>query len=170
VLFIDGTERPIRRPSSRERRKAFYSGKKKRHTIKNVLVTGPGREVLYLSRTCEGKTHDKRIADEEDYRFPEGTTLYQDKGFQGYAPPGASVRQPKKKPKGQELTDEEKAENSAINAARVKVEHAIGGVKIFRIARDIFRNHKQGFDDMVMEVACGLHNLRCRRLAAVSSS
>ena len=55
----------------------------------------------------EGKRADKRIADEEDYRFPEGTTLYQDKGFQGYDPSGATVSQPKKKPKGRELTEEE---------------------------------------------------------------
>ncbi|CBH23631.1 transposase [Salinibacter ruber M8] len=75
-----------------------------------------------------GKRADKRIADEEDYRFPDGTTLYQDKGFQGYNPPGATPFQPKKKPKGRKLTEEETAENSAINAVRVKAEHAIGGV------------------------------------------
>jgi hypothetical protein len=127
VLFIDGTERRIRRPTDPGRRKTFYSGKKKGHTVKNVLLTGPARQVLYLSGTYEGKRADKRIADEEGYCFPEGTTLYQDKGFQGYAPPGATIRQPKKKPKGRELTDVEKAENSATDAVRVRVEHAIGG-------------------------------------------
>jgi hypothetical protein len=126
--------------------------------------------VLYLSRTCEGKKHDKTIADEEDYRFPEGTVLYQDKGFQGYAPPGATTYQPKKKPKGRELTDEEKAENSAINAVRVKVEHAIGGAGVFRTAHGIFRNYKEGFDDAVMEVACGLHNFRRLRRATAPTS
>jgi len=170
VLFIDGTERRIRRPTDPGRRKTFYSGKKKAHTVKNVLLTDLDRQVRYLSRTCEGKRADKRIADEEDYRFPEGTTLYQDKGFQGYAPPGATIRQPKKKPKGRELTDAEKAENSAINAVRGKAEHAIGGVKVFRITHDIYRNYKQGFDDAVMEVACGLHNLRCRARAIMAAS
>lgn len=167
VLFIDGTERRIRRPTDPGRRKTFYSGKKKGHTVKNVLLTDPARQVLFLSETYEGKKHDKSIADEESYRFPEGTTLYQDKGFQGYAPPGATICQPKKKPKGRELTDAEKAENSAINAVRVKVEHAIGGVKVFRIVHDIYRNYKQDFDDAVMEVACGLHNLRCRTRMAI---
>jgi len=170
VLFIDGTERRIRRPKDPGRRKTFYSGKKKGHTVKNVLFTDLDRQVLFLSETYEGKKHDKSIADEENYRFPEGTTLYQDKGFQGYAPPGAAIRQPKKKPKGRELTDAEKAENSAINAVRVKVEHAIGGVKVFRITHDIYRNYKQGFEDLVMEAACGLHNLRCRTRAAMTAS
>jgi hypothetical protein len=32
-------------------------------------------------------------------------------------------------------------------------------VKVYRITRDIFRNFKQNFDDLVMETACGLHNL-----------
>jgi hypothetical protein len=44
------------------------------------------------------------------------------------------------------------------------VEHAISGVKRSRIVKDVFRNTKIGFSDMVMEVACALHNLRveCR--------
>jgi hypothetical protein len=44
------------------------------------------------------------------------------------------------------------------------VENAIAGVKRCRIVKDVFRNTKEGFSDMVMEVACALHNLRveCR--------
>ena len=43
---------------------------------------------------------------------------------------------------------------------RVRVEHSIAGVKVFRIARDIHRNLKANFEDTLMETACGLHNLR----------
>ena len=43
---------------------------------------------------------------------------------------------------------------------RVRVEYSIAGVKVFRIARDICRNLKDGFEDSLMETACGLHNLR----------
>jgi DNA-binding PucR family transcriptional regulator len=68
--------------------------------------------------------------------------------------------QPKKKPKGGELTSQEQAENTAISRARMGIEHAIGGVKVYRIVREVFRNLRQGFDDVVMEIACGLHNLR----------
>jgi len=42
----------------------------------------------------------------------------------------------------------------------VKVEHAIAGVKRCRIVKDVFRLTKQGIPDLVMEIACGLHNLR----------
>jgi hypothetical protein len=45
------------------------------------------------------------------------------------------------------------------------VEHAIAGIKICRIIKDQFRNTKDGFSDMVMLIACGLHNLRVTRRA-----
>ena len=58
------------------------------------------------------------------------------------------------------MTTAEKEENQAIAKERIGVEHSIGGVKVFHIVRDIYRNHKQGFVDLIMETACGLHNLR----------
>jgi hypothetical protein len=42
------------------------------------------------------------------------------------------------------------------------VEHALAGVKRSRIVKDILRNTKEGWSDLVMVVACGLHNLRVR--------
>ena len=59
-----------------------------------------------------------------------------------------------------DLTADEKAQNKAISAERVGVEHSIGGVKIYHIVRDIYRNHRTAFEDLVMETACGLFNLR----------
>jgi hypothetical protein len=70
------------------------------------------------------------------------------------------VFQPKKKPKGKELTYQEKFINRLISKIRIKIEHIISSVKICRIVKDIFRNHLQGYDDLVMETACGLHNFR----------
>jgi hypothetical protein len=48
---------------------------------------------------------------------------------------------------------------------RVRVEHSIAGIKISRIAKDQFRNTAEGLSDTVMEIACGLHNLRVARRA-----
>jgi hypothetical protein len=162
---IDGTERRRQRPSDQEEQKQFYSGKKKTHTVKNnVIVTLGKRRVEYLSGTWEGKKHDKKICDDESYEFPEGSTLYKDTGFQGYEPAGVHTRQPKKKPPGGELTVEEKEQNSLISSVRIVVEHVICGVKRCRIVKDVFRNTKDKFADLVMEIACGLHNFRtaCR--------
>jgi hypothetical protein len=58
------------------------------------------------------------------------------------------------------LTPGEKRHNRALARTRVRVEHAFAGVKISRIVKDVLRNFKDGFSDLVMLIACGLHNLR----------
>lgn len=158
-FIIDGTDRPIRRPQDSEDRRKDYSGKKKRHTKKNIIVTEKATgEVLGLGATQPGSKHDKACADEENYTFPSGSTLFQDTGFQGYAPEGASTEQPTKKPRGKELSPEQKEENRKISSKRVLIEHSIGGIKIFQSVSTIFRNIKEGFEDLVMETVCGLFN------------
>src|SRR5512142_127456 len=160
-FIIDGTERPIRRPKDSQRRRDDYSGKKKRHTKKNIVITDkPTGKIKGLGGTRAGSKHDKACTDEEGYTFPQGSTLYKDSGFQGYEPEGVETYQPKKKPKGKELTPEETEANRLISRVRVKGEHSIGGIKAFRIIHDIFRNIMEGFVDLVMETACGLFNLR----------
>jgi hypothetical protein len=160
-FIIEGVERPIRRPKDPDRQKQNYSGKKKRHTVKNNVITDKRtRKVKGLSRTVEGKQHDKKLADEQDLDFPPHSKLWKDTGFQGYEPVNTHTCQPQKKPKGGALTPQEKAQNAIISSERIGVEHSIGGVKVFRIVQHVFRNIKQGFDDLVMETACGLHNLR----------
>ncbi len=170
-LIIDGTDRPTRRPQDNQRQRSEYSGRKKRHTKKNILITAKASgEVLGLGATQPGSRHDKACADDEGYTFPEGSTVYQDTGFQGYAPEGAATVQPTKKPRGQELSSKQKAENRKINQERVSVEHTIGGIKIFQIVAQVFRNIKEGFDDMVMEVASALFNFcrTCRSTAQLA--
>ena len=108
----------------------------------------------------EGSIHDKRIADTIGYCVPSGTILYQDTGFQGWTLTGINIVQPKKKPKGRELTIEEKENNRDISSIRTQVEHAIAGVKRYRIVKDKLRNYKKGFSDKIMETCCGLHNFR----------
>jgi hypothetical protein len=58
------------------------------------------------------------------------------------------------------LTAQQKADNRCVSQQRIGVEHALGGVKIFRIVSDVFRNFRDGFADTVMAITCGLYNLR----------
>lgn len=161
TLGIDGVERRRQRPKDDELQALYYSGKKKAHTLKNnVIADLHNRQIEYLSFTYEGKKHDKKICDEEQPSFPEGTRLYQDTGFQGYQPEGVEIKQPKKKPKGANLSEEDKENNRLISRIRIIIEHVIAGIKRCRIVKDIFRNTKKAFDDLVMEIACGLHNFR----------
>ena len=110
-----------------------------------VIVDIETTEVIYLSDIYEGRTHDKKVCDKEKYSFYPNSSLHQDTAFQGHNPPNATVYQPKKKPRGGELTAEEKEANSLISKVRVRVEHAIAGIKRCRIVKDVLRNTKQGF-------------------------
>ncbi len=168
-FIIDGVERPIRRPKDAEKQKENYSGKKKRHSRKNNVISRKrNKKIIGLSDTVEGKRHDKKLADEQEIPFPAGSTLWKDTGFQGFEPPGVTTHQPQKKPRGGELSDAERAKNAEISSERIGVEHAIGGVKVFGIVKDIFRNIKSGYDDLVMETACGLHNFRVDQRTAIA--
>jgi DDE superfamily endonuclease len=159
-FWHDGTERPIHRPRDAEEQQEYYSGKKKGHTLKTLLVIDETCQICFLSATYEGKANDKSLADLEGYRLPPGSCLYQDLGFQGFILADVTIIQPKKKPRGGELTPPEQATNRRISSIRIRIEHAIGGVKRFRIVKDKIRLLKDRIRDTVMETCCGLHNFR----------
>jgi len=54
--------------------------------------------------------------------------------------------------------------NRLVSSARVVVENVLAGVKRCRIVKEVLRLTTAGISDRVMEIACGLHNLRisCR--------
>jgi hypothetical protein len=123
----------------------------------NALV-----HILFLSQTCGGSRHDKRIADETPYPLPEGSELLQDLGFLGFTLDGVKVQTPTRKPRGGELSAEQKAANQALASRRVPIEHVNSSVKRLRILKEPCRLFKEGARDMVMEIGCALHNFRAR--------
>lgn len=125
-----------------------------------MLLGSEHGRVVFLSATYEGSVHDKAIADGQGWQFPSGILLHQDLGFQGYAPEGVIVQMPHKKPRTRELTEAQKQENKQKSAVRVKIEHIIGRVKIYRIVKDRIRMYKQGLKDLVMEIACAINNFK----------
>ena len=156
IYFHDGTEQPIQRPKDPEVQETLYSGRKKRHTVKNNVLVNAKGEIVLLTATCKGRKHDKKIADESAFTLPEGRLLYQDTGFQGFVLEGTTIFQPKR-PRGGELTTDEKTQNRLISSVRIRVEHAVDGVKRYRIVKDQLRSWKPDFRDKVMETCCGLH-------------
>lgn len=99
-LALDGTERRRQRPQEQQAQKRTYSGKKKTHTVKNVLVVNETTgKVAYLGPTEPGAKHDKKAADEAQIAYPAHAIVDQDTGFQGYQPALVLTRQVKKSPK-----------------------------------------------------------------------
>lgn len=161
-ISLDGTERPKRRPKNKTQQQSEYSGKKKRHTKKNVVIVHPvNRTVIYLSHTRDGTVHDKKILDEEQLTCNNPTIQgITDTGFIGLKVGCAKFILPKKNTKLHKLSNSDKEQNRAISSVRVVVEHALAGVKISRSVSDTYRNLTKEYEDLLMSVACGLHNFR----------
>jgi hypothetical protein len=159
-VMIDGTERPIQRPQDQEKQKSHYSGKKKRHTRKHLVMTAREQRVLVLSKAREGKIHDKRQLDEEqlvDF-IPDEVPIPVDLGFEGLQKEFVNIKIPHKKPRGKELTKEQKQSNREKSSDRVKCEHSSSGIKRYKAATAVYRNHIRDLDDHFMVTAAGLWN------------
>lgn len=99
-LIVDGVERRRQRPKDPKIQAIHYSGKRKGHYDKNLVVAHTrSKRVSYLSPTLPGAVHDKALADHVGIRYPAKTTLRSDLGFQGYAPTVRVHLQPKKSPR-----------------------------------------------------------------------
>lgn len=96
-LIVDGMERRRQRPKDPIKQALHYSGKKKGHYDKNLIVANTqSKRIGFLSRTVPGVAHDKALADWAEVRYPAGTTLRSDLGFWGYDPQVQQHVQPKK--------------------------------------------------------------------------
>jgi hypothetical protein len=168
-VFVDGTERPIRRPTGKDRQKRYYSGKKKGPRVKNLAMTDPTKRILVFSKTFPGHTHDKTGANEQAIfePIPKEVLVHIDLGFLGVPKehPEGRFSLPDKKPKGQALSADAKTRNQEKARRRVLVEHAFGGVKRFRAVTDVLRNALDVFADRLMLVACGLWNFHVEMAA-----
>lgn len=152
-IIVDSFETPIPRPSLNERQKRVYSGKKKRHTLKSQLLTDQTGRILDVSSGHRGPKSDVKIWNETD--LPEELKEKPKIGDKAYIGAEKPTLIPKKKPKGGELSDEEKAENKRISQERIVVEHGIRKVKGFRVLRDEYRL-AQGIFPTVVSAIVGL--------------
>jgi hypothetical protein len=142
ALIIDCTEQPIQRPRDDAAQKAHYSGKKKRHTLKNeYLITAKGR-IAGVSPSHPGSRHDLAVR-RAGPKLPKGARLHGGSAYQGYDKEDPNIDYPYKKPKGGSLDEEEKQYNKGLSRFRVRVEHKIGEVKRYRIVSDRFRNPRR---------------------------
>jgi DDE superfamily endonuclease/Helix-turn-helix of DDE superfamily endonuclease len=162
-LFFDATERPTRRPTAGQR--AYYSGKKGRHTLKNQVVTarrtkppGPGRKpqklrIAAVCRTYPGSVHDKKVYDRTRAVCPPDARRTGDTAYLG-----TPLETPIRKPRGGELTASQAERNRRVSRRRIVAEHGIGKMKVWRIAAERYRNPVRRHTLILKNVA-GLHNL-----------
>ncbi len=136
ALLLDCTEQSVYRPSHKQRR--WYSGKKKRHTIKNEIIVTEQGKIISVSDDAPGTVHDIAIR-RCGPPLPKEAHIYADSGYQGYQDDHPAIDIPYKKSKKKPLTKDERKYNHALSRFRVRVEHAIARLKRFRILSDRFR-------------------------------
>jgi hypothetical protein len=169
-IIIDATETQIQRPKDSEKQKLFYSGKKKKHTVKNLLFSLPNKLILFLGRTSFGKQHDYNLLQKEfppEINWFEKLKVKLDLGFQGFEKLYQTIKtyipfKRKRTVKGgnSELTPEQKQYNKSVSKERIKVEHSIGGMKRYRIIVDRIRQKKLELIDAILGICAGLWNLK----------
>jgi len=136
ALIIDSTEQPIQRPGRKQR--CWYSGKKKRHTIKTEIVITENGRIVSISKPAPGRVHDLEIR-RRGPPLPSSSHIYADSGYQGLQDDHSGIDIPYKKTKTKPLTKDERTYNHALSRFRVRVEHSIGRLKSFRILSERYR-------------------------------
>ena len=139
ALIIDCTEQPIQRPKDQAIQRAHYSGKEKRHTLKTEYIAAGDGRIVSVSDSHPGSRHDLTIR-RAGPPLPTHARGYADSAYQGYDKEHPNLDIPYKKPKGGELTADEKDYNRGLSRFRVAIEHRIGRTKRFRILCDRYRN------------------------------
>lgn len=160
-LFLgDTTIVGVGRSIDEDVQRDFYSGKHKKHGVKNTYLCNKNKEIIYLGKTTEGKVHDKKMLEQEDVKYPSNSYLFLDLAYETYDAENVEIIIPFKKPKGGELTEQQKIYNQIVASARIAIEHVIRGVKRCRILMEGIRFYLLDKRDMVIETCAALHNLR----------
>lgn len=187
--LVDATEQRVSRSADNATQKAHYSGKKHQHTLKTQFVTDGEHHIVAISEPVAGATHDKSLSDELSTikRLPDGCQADADKGYQGLANdvplvrvcdvasgeervvPRVTVRTPYKKPRGGELSAEQRAFNSALGKIRVRVEHCIGWVKNWALLAGRYRCAHSIYSS-IMRTVCGFVNVQTKRWQAAKAA
>lgn len=135
-LLLDCTEQAIERPTRRQRR--WYSGKKKRHTIKTEMTMAENGRIISISRPNPGSRHDLAIR-RRGAAIPCTAHIYADSGYQGLQADHHNLEIPYKRSKTKPLTSDEREYNRALSRVRIKIEHGFARIKKFRIMADTYR-------------------------------
>ena len=124
------------RPSRKQQ--SWYSGKKKRQTIKTEIVITENSRIVSIYKPAPGRVHDLEIR-RRGPLIPTSSHIYADSGYQGLEEYHPAIDIPYKKSKKKPLTTEERDYNHALSSFRVRFEHSIGRLKFFRVLSERYR-------------------------------
>ena len=158
AVVVDSFEQRTQRPKRRQR--AYYSGKKKAHTLKSqVAVDEESGRFVDVSDSVPGRWADIRLLKKSRLmrRLPEGVGALGDLGYVGIDALHGSGACPRRKPRGKPRPPGDARYNRAFSRRRIVVEHAIGRLRRFRAVTDVNRHRRNGHAVRVRAIA-GLVN------------
>jgi hypothetical protein len=160
AVISDTFEQPVQRPRTRQKR--FYSGKKKRHTLKSqVAVDEETGTIVDVADSVPGPMADIEVLKQSKLlrRLAKGVGGLGDLAYVGIAalhPQGLGAA-PRRKPRGQKRSLADRRYNKAFSRRRIVVEHGIGRLRRFGALAQTDRHFRQGHTARVRAVA-GLVN------------
>jgi len=157
AIILDVTEQPMERPTKKQRQ--FYSGKKKRHTIKAQLIICATTLQILLVVCGKGRTHDFKLLKRSKLKILAKVKKYGDSGYQGLGKLYTNSKTPHKKPKDGVLSRTQRRENRALASLRIPIEHVNRRCKIFRIVKETYRGKHKNYHK-TWTVVAALVNLR----------
>lgn len=158
AVVIDTFEQRTQRPKRRQR--AYYSGKKKAHTLKSqVAVDEESGRFADVSDSVPGRWADIKLLKTSRLmrRLPSGVGGIGDLGYVGIRDLHAAGACPRRKPRGKPRPPEDVRYNRAFSRRRIVVEHALARLRRFHAVTDVNRHRRQGHAMRVRAVA-GLVN------------
>jgi hypothetical protein len=155
-LLVDSLEQPIYRPSDQEEQQEYFSGKKRQHTLKSLMIGIPeAKDIVEVEIGVPGPTADINLFRKSQKKFDKSQPFAGDKGFQG----GENITTPHKRKPKRELSQQQKDENKVLSSNRIFIEHLIRLLKIFRVASQRFRLKLETYEQIILTL-CGLVRLR----------
>jgi hypothetical protein len=175
AVIVDTFEQRVQRP--RRRQRAYYSGKKKGHTLKSQVAVDEDGFVVHVADSVPGPRADLEVLDGSGLRgrLPAGVGILGDLAYVGLNNPrrrrrGTRRRRkararrrraqgatPRRKPRGRPRPAADRRYNRAFARRRVTVEHTIGRLRRFRSLAEADRHFRRGHSARVRAVA-GLVN------------
>jgi hypothetical protein len=158
AVVIDSFEQRTQRPKRRQR--AYYSGKKKAHTLKSqVAVDEESGRFVDVSDSVPGRWADIKLLKTSRLlkRLPAGVGGIGDLGYTGIRDLHAAGACPRRKPRGEPRPPEDVRYNRAFSRRRIVVEHALARLRRFRAVADVNRHRRKGHAVRVRAIA-GLVN------------
>jgi DDE superfamily endonuclease/Helix-turn-helix of DDE superfamily endonuclease len=171
AVVIDSFEQKIQRPKDKTKRDAYYSGKKKTHTLKSqVAVDEDTGTIVDVSESVPGPVADLKLLVQSNLleRLPEGIGGLGDSAYQGIAKLHPLCAAPRKKPwgKNKPRPPEDVAYNHVFSRRRIIVENSINRLRRYQCLTQTDRQHRKNHSARVGAVAGLVNRQLTHRIAA----